>query len=45
MAKTKPASLKASILQNNVDAFKHRLELSKGEQFTIGILKSASHYC
>ncbi|NVP22673.1 hypothetical protein FUT84_05720 [Treponema phagedenis] len=24
MAKTKPASLKASILQNSVDAFKHR---------------------
>ncbi|MEL3898980.1 MAG: hypothetical protein P1P67_00365 [Treponema phagedenis] len=27
-----PTSLKASILQNSVDAFKHRLELSNGEQ-------------
>ncbi|CEM60651.1 MAG: hypothetical protein P1P60_10605 [Treponema phagedenis] len=40
-----PTSLKASILQNSVDAFKHRLNLSKGEQFTIGMFKSAVPYC
>ncbi|QEJ96409.1 hypothetical protein FUT79_03170 [Treponema phagedenis] len=56
--KTKPASLKASILQNSVDAFKHRFCLEpppsvavlsstrrNGEQFTIGMLKSALPYC
>ncbi|QEJ96288.1 hypothetical protein DWQ65_09340 [Treponema phagedenis] len=40
-----PTSLKASILQNSADAFKHRLELSNGEQFTIGMLKSAVPHC
>ncbi|CEM60850.1 conserved hypothetical protein [Treponema phagedenis] len=29
------------MLQNSVDALKHRLKFSNGEQFTIGILKFA----
>ncbi|EFW39158.1 hypothetical protein HMPREF9554_00328 [Treponema phagedenis F0421] len=32
-------SFKASILQNSVDALKHRLEFCNGEQFTIGMLE------
>ncbi|EFW38679.1 hypothetical protein HMPREF9554_00809 [Treponema phagedenis F0421] len=39
-----PTSFKASILQNSVDAFKHRFEFGKGEQFTIGMLHPLSHY-
>ncbi|QEJ96466.1 hypothetical protein DWQ65_04515 [Treponema phagedenis] len=40
-----PTSFKASMLGFCVDALKHRLEFCKGEQCTIGILKSAVPYC
>ncbi|EFW37509.1 hypothetical protein HMPREF9554_01981 [Treponema phagedenis F0421] len=37
--------LKLQFYKTVLNAFKHRLNLSKGEQFTIGMFKSAVPYC